>query len=470
MEEKLTEREKVSSEWLREFESYQNWFESLKLRSKKNEVPKSMRETYESALRNFIKFLRAGGDQEATPDSILEWARNKNDTKKGKEVIALMNKFSLWLQGNLVEGYEQRIARAGRFASATSADGVTHGGLRGFFSHNEVRLPKAGKRIRSSRTKAKQNDENYPIFKPGNNGKEIADYDLFRQFLSTLNIHDQTIIMSMLSTSQDPVDVLSLNIGFVVNQEGDRLYWEGERTKTGEGFRTFFSKEATKMVRRYTKQERKGAGEDDPLFSRTKGQRITPKNISENCNNVAQKMGLINGSTQNPYRPKRTRSIFRSACSIAGIEKGYSNIFMGHKTDVSDSYMEKPRATLELRYEMVEQYLKVFAGDVGQEIIEMKEKVTEYSERQEKAFDLMFDLREENKELREQVAKLVEDMNNLGEQLGELWSLRERFEREENEMKELHPGPDEAVIEKAPDMTPEQKEHRKRMIKMNQEK
>ena len=80
--------------------------------------------------------------------------------------------------------------------------------------------------------------------------------------------------------------------------------------------------------------------------------------------NVAQKMGMINGDTQNPFRPKRMRSIFRSACSIAGIEKGYSNVMMGHKTDISDSYLEKPRLTLQIRYEMIEPYLKVFAGDM----------------------------------------------------------------------------------------------------------
>jgi hypothetical protein len=407
-----------------------------------------MKMIYNSYLRNFIRFLRAGGDLEASPDSIVEWARKKSEATEGKEVIALMKNFSLWLQGKEVKGYENRAPRRnGKFTNQMSADNIAHGAIRGLFTHNQILLPKSGRRKKSSRSTVKRNDENYTIFKPGKNGKEIADYDLFRQFLSTLNIHDQTIIMSMLSTSQDSADVLALNIDFVLNQpEGDRLYWEGERNKTSEDFRTFFSKEATKMIRRYVKQERRDAGADEPLFARTKGRRITPKNLSENCKNVAQKMGLINGSTQNPYRPKRTRSIFRSACSIAGIEKGYSNVFMGHKTDISDSYMEKPRATLELRYEMVESYLKVFTGDMGQEIIEMKEKVDEYSERQEKAFDLMFDLREENKklnadvkdlrkeekELREQVAKLTDDMMKLGEKFGEMWALKERIEELES--------------------------------------
>jgi len=413
-------KEKISGEWLGSFEAYQDWFDALQLNSRKGEISNIMRKTYDSNLRNFIRFLRAGGDQEATPDSIVAWARDKSDAKKGRDVIVLLNKFSHWLQGKDVKGYKKRVPlRKGKFINQGSADNISHGTIRGLFSHNQILLPKSGRKKRSSRSAVRKNDENFAIFKPGKNDKEVADFELLRQFLSTLNIHDQTIIMSMLSTSQDPGDVLSLNIGFVTNQpEGERLYWEGERGKNGEDFRTFFSKEASGMVRRYVKQERKGAGEDDPLFVRTMGQRITPKHLSENSRNVAEKMGLINGKTQNPFRPKRMRSIFRSACSIAGIDKGYINIFMGHKTDVSDGYLEKPRATLELRYGMVEQYLTVFSGESSQDIAEMKEQVSkysaraqEYSERQDQAFDFMFRLEKENTELKTELNGMRSEMD-----------------------------------------------------------
>ena len=422
--------ERIKSEWLEGFKSYRDWFESLKLNSKNDKVSDIMRDTYNSNLRNFIRFLRAGGDQEATPDSILEWVR----TKKGKEVIKLLNNFSRWLQGQDVEGYEKRVPqRKGKFLNQVSADNLAHGTVRGFFTHNEVLLPKSGRKKKPRRSKVKKNDENYAIFKAGENGKEVADYGLLRQFLSTLNIHDKTIIMSMLSSSQDSGEVLSLNIDFVINQpDVDRFYWEGERSKTGEEFRTFMSKETTQMLRRYVAQERKDAGPDEPLFVRTMGQRIPPKNLAQNCKNVAQKMGLVNGNTQHPFRPKRMRSIFRSACGIAGVEKGYINVFMGHKSDISDSYLENPRATLELRYAMVEVYLTVFAGDVGHEVMEMKERVLEYSERQDKAFDLMFDLREENKELRGEVEQLKSVVDELSNYLEPYESFKARLEELED--------------------------------------
>ena len=153
---------------------------------------------------------------------------------------------------------------------------------------------------------------------------------------------------------------------------------------------------------------------DEPLFVRTMDQKITPKQLSENCKNVALRMGLVNGKTQHPFRPKRMRSIFRSACSVAGIEKGFTTIFMGHKSDVSDGYMEKPRATLELRYAMVEQYLTVFSGDLNHEIAEMKERVLKYSDRQDQAFDMMFGIVDENKALKVELDGLRSEFKKQG--------------------------------------------------------
>ena len=406
--------EKVSNEWMSGFESYNRWFKSLKLRSKKNEISKSMRMTYDSNLRKFIKFFRAGGDSEATPDSIIIWAKTQVQEDEADRVIELLNDFSSWLQGKDVEGYDKRVLTAKeKYINTGSADNISHGAVRGFITHNKVPLPRSGKK-RARRPKVKKNDEDYAIFKPGKNGKEVADYSLLGQFISSLNIHDQTIMLSMLSTSQDPGDVLSLTVGFVTSQpEGDRLYWEGNRKKTDEIFRTFFSKEATTKLRRYVAQERRDAESDEPLFMRSPGKGLTPKNITVNCNTLAHKMGLTNGDTQHPFRPKRMRSIFRSACSIAGIEKGFINVFMGHKTDISDNYMERPRATLELRYMMVESYLTVFVADTSQEISEMKERVLEYSERQDKAFDLMYDLREDNKRLREMTENMAEQLGRV---------------------------------------------------------
>ena len=98
-----------------------------------------MRQTYNSNMRQFIMFWNAGGDQEVNPDSILEWAK----TVDGGEVVALLQKFSLWLQGEKVEGYELRpLPNRGKYLNMRSAEAKANGSIRGFFRHNQIILPR----------------------------------------------------------------------------------------------------------------------------------------------------------------------------------------------------------------------------------------------------------------------------------------------------------------------------------------
>ena len=46
-------------------------------------------------MRQFIMFWKAGGDVEANPDSILEWAKSVD----GRDIVKMLKDFSQWLQG-----------------------------------------------------------------------------------------------------------------------------------------------------------------------------------------------------------------------------------------------------------------------------------------------------------------------------------------------------------------------------------
>ena len=74
---------------------------------------------------------------------------------------------------------------------------------------------------------------------------------------------------------------------------------------------------------------------------------------------AAVKMGY-NNDNGNPFRPKRFRHLFRTACSMAGVDPGFVNCFMGHKTDISGGYLEKPRGLLLKEYVKVERFVLVF--------------------------------------------------------------------------------------------------------------
>ena len=396
----------LSSEWLESFEAHKIWFERVADGSRKGKLSNSMRLTYNSNMRQLVRFFRAGGETESNPDSILEWGRS---SEPGEIMKALKN-FSSWLQGKDLQGYERRpVPPRGKYLNERSADMLAHGSIRGFFTHNQIWLPRMGKR-NGGRAPTKKNDVHFSIFKidPNNPSLIIKDYNQYRLFLGNLSsFRDQTVALSLLSTSQDSGDLLSLNLEFVRMQDGrDRLYWEGIRAKTGEEFRTFFSKEATNHVRQYIAQERAGAGDDESIFMRRAGEDLSPKNVTDSFHNAAAKMGVLNGHTQNPYRPKRMRSIFSSACYQAKTDDGARHIFMGHSGSVSEGYREMPRANLEQIYARVEPFLTVFDDDKSQELAATRQK-------SDQALDLALDLREENKRMTQEIKDLREMVEGL---------------------------------------------------------
>lgn len=315
-----------------------------------------------------------------------------------------------------------------RYLNQDAASQRAQGSGRGFFTHNRLWLPKTSRK-RGGRSVTKKNDVNYAIFTvdPDSN-LVVADYTQLRYFLSNLSFRDQTIALSILSTSQDPSDLLGLTIGFVKGQDrpSGRLFWEGTRIKTGEEFRTFFSREATSFLKQYIEQERQGAGYEEPIFIRTSGRKrssirpVKPRNLSENFIAVAEKMGLLNGEGQNPFRPKRLRSIFSSASYQAKIDDGAKHIFMGHAGTLSEKYREMPDANLELIYAKVEVYITVYAEDKSKELAKSIEK-------SEKALDLALDLREDNKDLKQKILELEAEVGRLQARVEEMIPAFEKF-------------------------------------------
>ena len=132
----------IRNEWLESFEAHKIWYERIADRSRTGEMSASMRQTYNSNMRQFIMFWNAGGDAEANPDSILEWAKSV----EGQDIVAMLKNFSLWLQGKEIEGYEQRpLPNRGKYLNQKSAEAKANGSIRGFFRHNQIWLPRKGK-------------------------------------------------------------------------------------------------------------------------------------------------------------------------------------------------------------------------------------------------------------------------------------------------------------------------------------
>lgn len=264
---------------------------------------------------------------------------------------------------------------------------------------------------------------------------------MVRQVLANLNFRDQTIAVCLLSTSQDTVDLFKLNVGFVkrcVKAKLKRFPWRGTRVKTGEKFRTFFGVEASEMLVKYVEQERANAKDDEPLFvmGRTyEYERANPKTkrkeqivvggcmtesvIALNLREAQKKMGIVQDKLASPFRPKRFRHLFRSGCSASRIDVGFIHVFMGHTSDVSSGYLEKPLAMLEAQFARVEPYITVFRGETQETIEEVNRQLKEALDdlgnfksqlltRDEMVFTLQSDLRETQKTL-DKLPQMIDD-------------------------------------------------------------
>jgi len=384
---------------------------------------KSTQNMYKFVVKTYLQFLNSkkGLEREVTFDDVFQMSVDKIEQS--------IHDFYDWLRGHPVEGYEGTYIspRKKKPASDTSACVYAYSTLRGFFTRNGIEFSREfkGPNVNDLVPKAISLDRQLEFFRPDmENGGAFFDRELFRAFLAHLNLRDQAIALSLLSTSQDSGDLFKLNVGFVRRQADlktkkprERLYWEGTRRKTGVRFRVFFSKEATKAIRLYLETERKDAKDDEPLFTKTGNRgRMTPLAFADNCREVAIKMGFYqNGNGfQNPLRPKRMRHLFRTACDYAGIEEPYIHVFMGHKSSISARYMETPTWRLEQEYAKVERVLSVYGDETGIEIVKVQRELEEKLRKEKDDLQrLVNQLSLRNIQLQNQLEQVQKDLESL---------------------------------------------------------
>ncbi|MBN2261109.1 MAG: hypothetical protein JW702_11215 [Clostridiales bacterium] len=229
------------------FESVQKWFKSLEsnkaLKGKKlTATAKSMR------LGGLWEFTKKG---EINPDELLAEARqdiNKTDER-------LKNYF---------------IAKAEVTSHNTAHTSV--GYLRGLYTHNNIIFPRSFKLPKKQESQIVTKDDKVAFYDYDEETKEmIFKSEKLRYFIQNLPFRDQVIALCLLSSGADCADILSLDMSFVRDSDGNVcgkkcFFWRGKRKKTGQPFRAFFSAEASTYLKRYIAQERANAKEDEPLF------------------------------------------------------------------------------------------------------------------------------------------------------------------------------------------------------------
>ena len=314
--------------------------------------------------------------------------------------------------------------RLKRYFDEKLKSGISHntlvtnvGLLRGFYTHNNLVFPKKWGVPRRKVSKVANRDEKTALYDyDGEKGEVVFKNGTLQHFVQNLSFRDQTIALSLLSTGADATDVLNLNMGFVKDGRGrvadvKRFFWHSNRAKTGEEFKTFFSEEATEFLKRYVEQERASAGDDDPLFPKEDGGRLDAHALAINFRVAAGKMGYTRDGVTSPFRPKRFRHWFRTACGIAHIEEGYTKSMMGHANDVSSSYLERNKGLFEMEYVKVEPFVTVFGVN--------KTAVNEMSQKMEGLRDTLKELVLEGEDTKIRTAELAKENADLKKSVSE---------------------------------------------------
>jgi len=364
----------------------------------KGSDPTSTLKGYRASIKQFTTFVNSekGLQGELTPTDMVEEARQ--DIRKAKIRI---QEFFVWLQGSDADERERApidrkynpwtVKGKPKSVKRTSAGIKSFGVIRGFYTNNGLDFGKwSTPNIRDMIKTTIENDRQHPIFVyDETKGEYHVDYSRLRFFVDMLSLRDQSILLALLSTGQDIGEILALKLSWF-RQQADRrrLSFRGFRSKTGVPFWTFFSREATDMVRKYVQINRADARDEEAIYvtrrfyngGEGEGEQrpLSSEYYASILARISEQMGILpEGTTQNPFRPKRMRHIFQTACENAGVSDKRSKAFLGHAGGIEMVYIERHLAEHESQYAIVEPYLTVYNPNPAEDLSELRAQLGE---------------------------------------------------------------------------------------------
>jgi integrase len=386
------------------FSSAKNWFQSLE----ESAVSRGKNLTSAAKRVRFGKLYEYTMKGTINPDSLLEEAKT--------DINAAMKRLT---------DYFNQVQKEKGVDWNSACTSLSF--LRGFYTHNGITFPKRFKIPKRRVSAVSKRDSKTEIYSYNEETDEIIFHNgTLQHFISNLNFRDQVIALSLLSTGADTADLLKLNVGFVKDGKGEiskvkRFLWHDNREKDGIEFKVYFSEEATQFLKRFVEQERAEAKDSEPLFVKEDGQRLPAHALAMNFRLAAQKMGFTVDEESNPFRPKRFRHLFRTACGNAHIDAGFTMAMMGHASDISGSYLEKSDGLFLKEYVRAEPFVTVFGVS--------KNGLTDLTEEVQRLADW-------KTEAEHQITEKTEKINNLYSRNEELEAKMNGVESEITEIKE----------------------------------
>ena len=167
-----------------------------------------------------------------------------------------------------------------------------YGRVKGFSSHNLDVMPKI-KTPRFRLLPVLMIDAKTPLTVVNEDGEEKIEVarEKFKKFFNYLPLRNKAIVTSLLSSEMNIGDTLNIKIEMIKNQdEFERIFFNKFRSKTDEILFTFWSKEATSLVRQYVNIERMCVEDNEFLFVAKKTKRpLRPKDFARRLRRVVHK-------------------------------------------------------------------------------------------------------------------------------------------------------------------------------------
>lgn len=362
-----------------------NWKNGIKYNSHKNKLSIKTEEAIHNCMPLFLEYTKK------TPLELIEEAKNGKETVKAR-----LFDFCNWLQD--VKG--KKFNHAIHYSYAM---------IRGFYSHNDINTQKI-KAPKVQPAKVEFTDDRVPLMDlvdvTGSTGiveqKQVLRRNFLKSFYSCLSLRDALIARCIKDSGLDTSDVLDLPLDLIRYQDSShkRIFIRDLRNKSGEYVCTFFTKETTKDVLMYAKQNRTDAPDGAPIFAETikefksrfrkENHRRYDQNLDEvelrglnshhlstsfrratvklekllsTRNNIVR---ILQSSQQSPLRPKRFRKVFSDMCDEMGITQDIKRVFMGKSDPSNKTYEGKSRQNLERYYQKLDAALSI------EEVIEPK--------------------------------------------------------------------------------------------------
>ncbi len=424
--------EQVLANW-EEYATIKQWKKGLKFNSHSNKLSEKTLESVRVWMPLFVEYAQK------SPDQIIEEALNGKETVRSR-----LSDFCTWLQHE----------KGKKFNASVNA---SYSIIRGFYSHNDINTQK----IRSPKIKpadVQSTDDLVPLFDiVETNGKKnkVLRRTFVHDYLECMTYRDKVINICLISSGMDDGDLLKLSLATIRYQDpnSDRIFIRNFRNKTGEIINTFFTKEATTMVRSYEQKYRKDASDSEPLFVKKKSilkqkftktngrefdkdidnlefESIDPHVLAMNNRNAVKKLEKLLSSQENsvkflqrakqsPLRPKRWRKLFNDACDSVGVPTDIKRIFMGKSDPANKPYGGKSKQDLEIYYEMVEPLLTIYSDLIdlknnsdNQKIIDdLKNDKEETKQRLNEIEQQILEMKKEAARAREETIQKTQNLN-----------------------------------------------------------